>query len=282
MFDSDYHIHYYLDKCANASMTFENIEEEAHRLGLEEITVLKHYSHAMPNGEADWVCWHRIIPEQFERFLSEREAYKQKYPIKLFTGVETELVNEKGDINIPDSDLARVDMGALSVHYMITLDCLDMDLMLYPNLAFCPNDNNDAGRAVVERWRVKANKVGAERIVKGLVNAYVNAIERHPRVRTLAHINDGVMPLTTYLIDIPSIDSELLPRLFDPLYETMKATGVKWEIAGNCRYESIVRRARDAGVEFAVTADSHFISGGWANLCERGKVVDYATKLLNT
>ncbi len=277
---ADYHVHYYIDACANESMTFENIENEAYKLGLEEIAVLKHYSATLPNGEQDWVCWHRIIPAEFEKYLKEKNEYKPKHPIKIYSGVETELVNERGDINIPQEAIDRIDRVALSVHYMIDLECLDMDLMLYPDLSFCPADNNEHGRALVERWRRKILGAGAENVVKGLVNGYCNAIKNHPEIRTLAHINDGVQPLRVYLADVDSLEPDSLARMFDPLFETMKQKDVLWEISGKCRSESVVKRARDAGVRFAVTSDSHFISGGWANLCDHDKVEEYVERLI--
>ena len=140
---ADYHVHYYIDACANESMTFENIENEAYKLGLEEIAVLKHYSATLPNGKQDWVCWHRIIPAEFEKYLKEKNEYKPKHLIKIYSGVETELVNERGDINIPQEAIDRIDRVALSVHYMIDLECLDMDLMLY-KWAECEDTTNSS------------------------------------------------------------------------------------------------------------------------------------------
>ena len=57
---ADYHVHYYIDGCAADEMTFPNIEKKALELGLDEISVLKHHSRRMPNGEAVWVCWKRV------------------------------------------------------------------------------------------------------------------------------------------------------------------------------------------------------------------------------
>ena len=50
----DYHVHYYLDKCASSDMTLPNIDDCSNKLGIKEVAVLKHYSHCMPNGEDDW------------------------------------------------------------------------------------------------------------------------------------------------------------------------------------------------------------------------------------
>ena len=71
----DYHVHYYLDGCASPDMTLPVIDREARKMGLEEIAVLKHYSAALPNGEQDWVSWHVIKEDQFERYLQEMKDY---------------------------------------------------------------------------------------------------------------------------------------------------------------------------------------------------------------
>ena len=59
----DYHVHYYIDGCAADDMTFENIERKALSIGLDEITVLKHYSRRMPNGRPEWVFWKQVKEE---------------------------------------------------------------------------------------------------------------------------------------------------------------------------------------------------------------------------
>ncbi len=53
---SDYHIHYYLDSCADKEMTLENIDRKAYETGLTDITVVKHYSYCLPNGKEHWAC----------------------------------------------------------------------------------------------------------------------------------------------------------------------------------------------------------------------------------
>ncbi len=59
-----------------------------------------------------------MVPEQFNQFLKEINAYKSKYGLNILSGVETELINEGGDINIPEKDIKKIDMITLSVHYM--------------------------------------------------------------------------------------------------------------------------------------------------------------------
>lgn len=110
---ADYHVHYYIDSCAAEEMTFPNIEKKALELGLDEISVLKHHSRRMPNGEAAWVCWKRVKPEEWQRYLDEYAAYRPE-KLVIHSGVESELCSEDGEINISDEEAAKIDMIALS------------------------------------------------------------------------------------------------------------------------------------------------------------------------
>ncbi|PKM63225.1 MAG: hypothetical protein CVU97_01455 [Firmicutes bacterium HGW-Firmicutes-21] len=261
----DYHIHYYIDSCANDEMTFTNIENKCVELGITEAAVLKHYSSAMPNGKDDWICWHRTKPEQWKQYLAEYAAYKPR-SILMSSGVETELCNERGDINIPVEEQQKIDLVQLSVHYMIDLDCLPLSLLIYPNLNFCPEFNNDEGRRLLEEWRQKTVDAGEENIIKGLVNAYMNAIKRYPKVKSLAHMGDGLVPLRTYLVAVDKVGNERIIEIFEPLMSLMAEKGVVWELAGSCGNTAMLKRANELGVSFTATADAHFLDSGWGPL----------------
>lgn len=272
----DYHIHYYIDACANDEMTFPNIENKCLELGITEGTVVKHYSSAMPNGENDWICWHKTIPEQWQQYLNEFKAYKAKKMI-LHSGVETELCNEAGDINIPLEEQQKIDMVQLSVHYMINLDCLPMSLLLYPNLNFCPAFNNDEGRRIVEEWRQKTIAAGEENIIIGLVNGYMNAIKRFPKVKSLAHMGDGLKPLRTYLVDVDKVPLKRILEIMEPLMRLMVEKGVVWELLNEYAHPDILKRANELGVSFTASADGHFLDSGWGPLskhCEAEAFLD--------
>ncbi|MDD4125420.1 MAG: hypothetical protein PHW77_06840 [Eubacteriales bacterium] len=275
----DYHVHYYLDSCARDEMTFPNIEKRCLELGIDEITVLKHYSHSLPNGERDWVFWHTIKNEEWVKFLNEYAAYK---PEKLIirSGVETELCNEKGDINIPPEEQKKIDMCALSVHYMINLDCCEMDFLLYPNLNFCPGHNNEEGMRLREEWKHKVESVGPEKMITGLVNGYINAIKRNPKVKTLAHMYDGLLPLRTYFCDVDSLGESKCVELLEPLMKIAAEYGVLWELFGDgVVNEKILLRANEMGVRFCATADGHMLKDGWGPLDNLKRAEDFIDRL---
>ncbi len=275
----DYHVHYHIDACAAGNMTFPNIEKRCLELGMDEITVLKHYSRAMPNGEQDWICWHRIKDAEWRQYLADYTAYEPE-KLVIRSGVETELCSESGDINIPVEEQAKIDMCALSVHYLPNLDCREMDFMLYPNLAFCPEHNNAEGERQREIWREKVASVGPEKMIIGLVNGYINAIKRYPKVKTLAHMYDGLTPLRVYLCDVDSLGENRLVELLEPLMKTAAEHGVLWELhGGSVVNEKILVRANELGVRFCATADGHMLNGGWGPLDNHNKAEEFIDRL---
>ncbi|MEG1742797.1 MAG: hypothetical protein RR246_01360 [Clostridia bacterium] len=242
------------------------MENKCFELGIDEITVLKHYSSKMPNGMQDWICWHRIYPRKWQQFLDEYSAFINK-KIKFHSGVETELCNEAGDINIPDAEQKKIDMCALSVHYMINLDCLDMDLMIYPILSFCPEYNNEKGQKLLENWKNKVIAAGEENIVKGIANGYRNAILRHSKIKTLAHMSDGILQLRRYLVEVDKVGEKKCTEIFEPLMKTMAEKNVLWELTSDeIHFPLIIKRASELGVKFCATADGHQLENGWGPL----------------
>lgn len=150
--NADYHIHYFLDACARQDMTLPNIAEKARAGGFEEIAVLKHYSESLPNGEADWVNWRRIKPAQFKAYLEDIARFEAPGNLRIYSGVETELVNDKGDINIPAEDQAKIDMAA---GIRVT-----RDLHIHTNLSKCGDPSSTAAACVLAAEKAGLTGIG--------------------------------------------------------------------------------------------------------------------------
>ncbi|MCK5849344.1 MAG: hypothetical protein KAH23_00410 [Kiritimatiellae bacterium] len=273
--ESDYHVHYFVDGCVNEEMTLVNIEKEALRLGLEEICVLKHYSQELPNGEASWMFWNRIIPEQFVAFIEDIRGYQVSSGISMLAGVETEIVNDSGRVNIPAKDADSLDALILSVHWLPHMSVIDMD----PDLI--PGDFDKSPPDAVARWHDKVQECGVELIVKSFVSSYVQAIVHNPKVRVLAHMFDGLLPLRRYEVPVDDFSSKELDLLMEPLMVACAENEVLWELTPEpVRRPSILKKANDLGVRFTATADAHFLqTDGWANLREHSKAEEYISSL---
>jgi len=258
----DYHVHYYADGCAHAEMTLPNIAAEASRLGINEVCVLKHYSQALPNNEAVWVCWKRIIPAQFAAFIQDIRSFAVPAGMRMLAGVETELVNDDGDINIPPEESAQLDAIILSVHWWPHMALAKPDPSLLPgNIEASPAE-------ALAAWRATVQAVGAEVLLANLVTAYVRAIERHPRVCVLGHMFDGLLPLRSYAVPVDALDDARLITIMDPLFRACASRQVLWELTPDAVvHPALLTAAHVRGVRFCATADAHFLqTPGWGNL----------------
>lgn len=274
---TDYHVHYFVDGCVDDEMTPAAIAREAERLGLEEICVLKHYSHELPNGEAAWVHWKRIAPAQFERFLDEMRPFRSASggPVTVLAGVETELLDETGEVNIPEAQAAQLDALILSVHWLPRMAAAQADPALVPGgLGGSPPE-------AVSEWRAAVAKCGAAVLVEGMVAGYVNAMGRNTKVKVLAHMYDGLKPLRDYGVPVDELDDNVLLPLMEPLMRACAEGGVLWELmAEPVQRPAVLARANELGVRFTATADAHFLRpDGWASLCDHHKAEEYIASL---
>lgn len=272
----DYHVHYHLDPCAHAEMTVANVVREARRLGLAEIAILKHYSRELPNGQAAWAFWKRIIPAQFETFLAEFAAHPQSPDLRRFKGVETELVDDQGTVNIAPEDAARLDTLVLSVHWMPRLQVATADPALMPTDKF-----DESPPDALADWRRQVRACGAAALVENLVSAYVRALEAHPRLGVLGHMYDGLLPLRRYAVPVDGLSDARLNDLMEPLMRACAETGVLWELTSDpVTRPAILLRAQELGVSFCATADAHFAqTPGWANLWNHEQAEKYLSQL---
>ena len=271
----DYHVHYFVDGCVNDEMTLANIEREAVRLGLTEICVLKHYSQALPNGEAVWVNWKRIVPEQFDAFLNDINAYRKSARLSMLAGVETELVDDSGTVNIPAEDAEKLDALNLSVHWLPRMEVLTADPALNP---WRPESSP---ASVVADWQKRVSQCDVAAVIENLVTAYCRAIEANPKLLVMAHMGDGLNPLRTYGIAVDTLSDDRLNALLEPLMALCARTGVLWELTPSpVKRPSILHRANELGVRFSATADAHFLQAdGWAHLREHEKAEAYISAL---
>jgi len=257
----DYHVHYHVDGCSADEMRLPGIAAAAQEIGLEEIAVLKHYSQELPNHEARWVYWKRIIPEQFNAFLEDVAAFVPPDGLRMLTGVETEITNDRGDIAIPHEQQERLDMVGLSVHWLPQLAAIQA----HPD--YVPWREEDTPRLTAE-WHQRVADVGVEAILEGLVRAYVQAVKHNTKVRTYAHMYDGLQPLREYNVPVADLGETKLVEIMEPLMEAAAGAGVLWELnVDRIEVPAILRRANELGVRFCATSDAHSL----AILREHGK-----------
>ena len=271
----DYHVHYHADGCAHDEMTLPNIAAEAVRLGLDEICVLKHYSHELPNGADEWVHWKRVVPEQFDAFLADIRAFQPTSPVRMLAGVETEIVDDAGTLNIPADQAARLDALILSVHWLPRMETIT------PGPALIPGNIDGSDPDAATAWRERVAEVGPAEIVRNLALAYINAITRNPSPIVLGHMYDGLFPLRNYDVPVDDLADDELCELMTPLMTACAETGTLWELMPQpVNRPAILAHANALGVRFTATVDTHMLqTAGWANLRDHDQAEAYLASL---
>ncbi len=268
MYPVDYHIHYYMDSCADDEMTLKNIEEAAFAQGLREIGVVKHCSEKLPGG-GDFVAWHILKQNEFDDFIHDVRSFAPGARLPIYAGVESELMNEAGDISISGTNYNKIDYIMLSVHYMIEMNALKHVPLLHPRMQRQLLENDTNMQSAMALWKEEVAQVGAARILEGLVNAYSNAIRRNGKILALSHMYDGLYTMRDYQVPCDELSVSTIVEIMEPLMRVMVEYGVLWElVAERIVHPEIVKRANEIGVRFLATADSHSITGGWGNLVD--------------
>ena len=275
----DFHIHFHLDSCGSEEMTMPNIERACIELGIDEGTIIKHYSMQLPNGKRDWAAWHTQGTAELEAFLKEYNAYKPERVV-FHSGVETELLSDEGDINIPDFDANKVDMVQLSIHFMINTKKLPLDFIMFPDAYFSPEFATEDGQRQWAEWKDCVATVGAEYLISATAEGYLNALKRQPKIKSLAHMGDGVGHLVRYGADIESVPMQKRVEIFEPLMKYMAENGVYWELTEGGMSLPLFKRARELGVTFTCTADGHQLYNGWGPLCNHIKAEEALARLI--
>jgi histidinol phosphatase-like PHP family hydrolase len=257
-------------------MTLAAVYAEAVRVGLQEICVVKHYSHDLPNRSDRWVNWKRTKPEAFYGFLEEFRNTPAPAGLHVLAGVETEVINTAGDINIPAWQVAHLDMALVSNHW----------LPEGPGLArsWMPLLGEGRGKLPLYRpvetlgpWLSDLEEAGPEPYVRAVCEANANAIRRNPKVKVLAHLDDGLHVLRQFRVPVESMSDDRLIELAIPVMQACVERQVLWEVSTlEGVRTSIVQEANRRGVTFTATADAHFLTkADWGyTLGQHGQIED--------
>lgn len=135
MFDFHTHSHY----SADSSMAPTQIIEEAEAKGLEGVAITDHGPELSVG----------MNPRELTNYLRELRALQKKAGIPVFVGMEVNIVDRYGNLDVPREILAELDYPLISIHYI-----------------------NES---------VPPNRLGEE-----YVNRLIKAIEKN-RVRAVAH-----------------------------------------------------------------------------------------------
>ncbi len=275
--NADYHIHYYMDVCAWRDMTMSNIDEAAYEKGLNEIAILCHSSVIRPEGNGpewkEWDFWHTPHPERFNIYLYDFERHRSNHGIKTYSGVETELLNTNGDIATPQWMLDKIDFAAVSLHYLPDMMGNPVTARAFPS----GNIKDPEYAEAYKKWQEETGSMDSARAIETLVNGYIAAIKKNPKVRSLAHL-DWFGLVSPYGIYSDAVKPDELTQILEPLMKIAVEYEVIWELTGGCKYHPLFERARELGVGFSPTSDAHSINGTWGWLSRRDPAAEFIEK----
>lgn len=149
----DYHTH---TTYTHGKSTIEENIAQAEVLGLREIAITEH----------SYKGYNHIKKGDLAKMRQDIELCKCKYNVKVLLGIEANLMNVDGDIDISDEELKDLDLVILGFHKFSKVKFKDFWTFVLPNLI-----------------RKKASKKQIERNTQ----AYINAMDKH-RVSILAHL----------------------------------------------------------------------------------------------
>lgn len=159
----DYHTHTIY---SHGKGTVEENVRQAIKMGLKEIAITDHgFRHMMYN----------VSRAQFVSLIEDVKEARIKYPeIKIYLGLETNLVSRKGTVDLVDSDLPMLDLIVCGYHKFVRSDSLvDYWKIFMPNM-IC-----------------SITKAPDIRLKNRNTDAYLRAIERYD-IDIVSHINNGI------------------------------------------------------------------------------------------
>lgn len=152
---ADYHTHSVYSKFYHARHTIDQMAKRAKELDLSELAITDHGPKHLFFG---------ISPTKLKKAKKQTIDASKKYGIKVYAGVEANLIGSDGQIDLTDEQIKNLDILLVGYH--------------------------KATRTSFVKYFDKKNRDTAEQIEKNTM-AYVNAINRYP-IDIITHLNEYI------------------------------------------------------------------------------------------
>ncbi len=210
----DYHTHTVF---SHGKGSMEDNVMAAVALGLKEIAITDHgFGHSFYN----------VRKRDYDFMLDERDRLREKYPqIKIYLGLETNLINFNGDIDVSCEQIERLDLFICGYHKMVRSSIGDFFRFKIPNLA----------ADITHRQSVK-------RKVKN-TDAFIKAIEKYD-IDIISHPGYGI---------------DVYP---EKIAEAAAKKGTLMELNGKRVSMSLdeIQAVAATGANFIINSDAHYPS----------------------
>lgn len=152
---ADYHTHSRYSKFYHAKHTVFQMAKHAKELGLVELAITDHGPKHLFFG---------IRPMQLKKAKQDTRKASEKYGIKVYAGVEANLIGQDGEIDLSKEQIANLDILLVGYH--------------------------KGTKTNFVKYFDKKNRDTKEQIEKNTM-AYVNAINRYP-IDIITHLNEYI------------------------------------------------------------------------------------------
>ncbi|MBQ8468305.1 MAG: PHP domain-containing protein [Clostridia bacterium] len=207
---ADYHTHSRYSKWYHAKHTIDQMAQRAKELGLEEIAITDHGPKHLFYG---------IKPSQLARAKQDTRAASKKHGIKVFMGVEANLLGADGQIDLTDDQIKDLDILLVGFHKGTK-----------------PNFIN---------YFDKKQRNSQEQIEKN-TQAYINAINRYP-IDIITHLNEYIRVDTKRVAEACAKRGTILEfnskhmKFTDEDIEILKESGVNFVVSSDAHNKKRIR-----------------------------------------
>jgi len=237
----DLHIHSNLSDGLNP---IEDVLRDGQAMDLEIMAVTDHYASLIKNG--------------LDHYIDKIAKLRQNYSPKVLIGIETQMVNQKGEIRLTPKERKKLDIVLVE---------------LMGGLVFDPND---------PLWvRERSSK---DKLIETVFASYIN-ICQNPLIDVIAHPFNLGRREAAYFFTLDDIPSSLLNELAQNMAKHKKAFEISSQFyywyprikveKVTSSYARIIRLLGEKGVKFSVGTDAHSV-GTIGNLHWAKKVINEA------
>lgn len=205
----DYHVH---TKASDGNGTVSDVVSVARKNGLEEVAITDH-------SFASILC-HQTTKKFFaQKVFAEKE--NEKGDIKILVGIEGNIINGNGDMDVPDEIIRECDVLHLGFHRLLQHKYV----------------KRARSFILVNGW---ASKKRREKMMEYNTKAYLNAIEKYP-IDVIVHLSNRA------LVDVERICKAAMKK---DIYVELNAKHID-------AFEDCIEKVVGSGVKLIVGTDSH-------------------------
>lgn len=207
----DYHIH---TTASDGMASLVDQTKTAIQIGLKEIAVTDH-------------SWHTLVSSMsHHKFATQMEAISMMHQvddlnIKIFHGIEGNLLNRNGDMDIPDDIMPHLDLLACGFHRFLEPVCLDKNIKYLFVNGFC-------------------GRKAREKMIATNTWSYLSAMERYP-IDVLVHLQHRA------LVDVKAVCEKAREK---DIYIELNEKHIK-------DIEPCIGDVIESGVKLIVGSDAH-------------------------